>query len=406
MQVFRGLPPAADVPIALTIGNFDGVHRGHQAMLSRLVEAADDLALPPAVLTFDPPPREFFAQATRAAAAVVAARQARAVRRARRRPHLRRALRRTARLARRRRRSSTPCSCAGSARAGCWWARTSASARAARATSRRCAAPRGRSASRRCAPWRSTASARRRRPCARRWRHGDLARATRAARAAVRDLGPRRARREARAQPGLSDGEPAAASASRRSPASSPCACTGSAARRAPASASVGVRPTVTAAGVPLLEVFIFDFDAPIYGRRIGVEFLHKLRDEERYPDLDALTRQIERDVAQARDYFSTACAAAALTPSRTPPTKEPTPACPTTPKIDYKTTLNLPDTPFPMRGDLAKREPRLGQGVAAERRSTRRSAPRRRAARASCCTTARRTRTTTSTSATRSTRS
>ncbi len=64
MQVFRGLPSAADVPIALTIGNFDGVHRGHQAMLSRLAEAAEDLALPSAVLTFDPPPREFFAKST------------------------------------------------------------------------------------------------------------------------------------------------------------------------------------------------------------------------------------------------------------------------------------------------------------------------------------------------------
>ena len=46
--------------MALTIGNFDGVHRGHQAMLARLIEAADDLRLPPAVLTFDPHPREFF----------------------------------------------------------------------------------------------------------------------------------------------------------------------------------------------------------------------------------------------------------------------------------------------------------------------------------------------------------
>ena len=64
MRVFRGLPASADAPVALTIGNFDGVHRGHQAMLSRLIEAADDLALPAAVLTFDPPPREFFAQDT------------------------------------------------------------------------------------------------------------------------------------------------------------------------------------------------------------------------------------------------------------------------------------------------------------------------------------------------------
>ena len=69
MRVFRGLPASADAPVALTIGNFDGVHRGHQAMLARLIEAADDLALPPAVLTFDPHPREFFARDARAAAA-------------------------------------------------------------------------------------------------------------------------------------------------------------------------------------------------------------------------------------------------------------------------------------------------------------------------------------------------
>jgi len=60
VQVFRGFTPASH-HVALTIGNFDGVHRGHQAMLSRLVEAAEDLALPPTVLTFDPHPREFFA---------------------------------------------------------------------------------------------------------------------------------------------------------------------------------------------------------------------------------------------------------------------------------------------------------------------------------------------------------
>ncbi|MEO8508556.1 MAG: bifunctional riboflavin kinase/FAD synthetase, partial [Betaproteobacteria bacterium] len=62
MRIHRGLPSAAVNPVALTIGNFDGVHRGHQAMLSRLVEAAEDLRLPPAVLTFDPHPREFFAR--------------------------------------------------------------------------------------------------------------------------------------------------------------------------------------------------------------------------------------------------------------------------------------------------------------------------------------------------------
>jgi riboflavin kinase/FMN adenylyltransferase len=71
--------------------------------------------------------------------------------------------------------------------------------------------------------------------------------------------------------------------------------------------ASLGVRPTVKQGAKPLLEVFVFDFDEAIYGRRITVEFLHKLRDEERYADLDQLTRQIRVDVAQARDYFATA---------------------------------------------------------------------------------------------------
>jgi len=69
--------------------------------------------------------------------------------------------------------------------------------------------------------------------------------------------------------------------------------------------ASLGVRPTVKAGARPLLEVFVFDFNEPIYGRRVSVEFVHKLRDEERYPDLATLTRQIHADVAQAREYFA-----------------------------------------------------------------------------------------------------
>jgi riboflavin kinase/FMN adenylyltransferase len=72
-----------------------------------------------------------------------------------------------------------------------------------------------------------------------------------------------------------------------------------------PGVASVGVRPTITASGEPLLEVFIFDFDQPIYGRRVTVEFLHKLRDEERLPDLDALARRIRADVEEARVFFA-----------------------------------------------------------------------------------------------------
>ncbi len=49
------------MPCALTIGNFDGVHRGHQALLKRVVAAARERQLAPAVMTFEPHPREFFA---------------------------------------------------------------------------------------------------------------------------------------------------------------------------------------------------------------------------------------------------------------------------------------------------------------------------------------------------------
>ena len=64
--------------------------------------------------------------------------------------------------------------------------------------------------------------------------------------------------------------------------------------------ASLGTRPTV--GGVhTLLEVHVFDFSADLYGREIEVEFVAKLRDEEHFPTLDALVEQIRRDAAQAR---------------------------------------------------------------------------------------------------------
>jgi len=61
MQIFHGIPPRALNSTVLTIGNFDGVHRGHQALLARLVTHARKVALPSAVMTFEPHPREFFA---------------------------------------------------------------------------------------------------------------------------------------------------------------------------------------------------------------------------------------------------------------------------------------------------------------------------------------------------------
>lgn len=63
MQVFRGFNHAALAPAcALTIGNFDGVHRGHQAMLALLRSEAQHRGVPATVLTFEPHPRDYFAQ--------------------------------------------------------------------------------------------------------------------------------------------------------------------------------------------------------------------------------------------------------------------------------------------------------------------------------------------------------
>ncbi len=71
--------------------------------------------------------------------------------------------------------------------------------------------------------------------------------------------------------------------------------------------ASLGVRPTVKAQGAAVLEVYLFDFKEEIYGRHLRVDFLHKLRDEEKYADLETLKRQIALDVENAQQFFMAA---------------------------------------------------------------------------------------------------
>ena len=306
MRVYRGLPSSAGAQVALTIGNFDGVHRGHQAMLDRLIEAADDLALPPAVLTFDPPPREFFA-----------------------------------------RDKAPPRLSTLRAKIEQFRAHGVASTFIARFDGRLAALP--------PETFIEDVLVRKLRV---RWllvgedfrfgkgRAGDLATLRRAARTfsveAMRTIsivGERASSTAVRAALAAGDlahagallGRPFVISGRvahgaklgrdlgfptanirlvRKPPLAGIFAVRVHGLGGAPRSgvASVGVRPTVSTSGVPLLEVFIFDFDDTIYGRRVGVEFMHKLRDEERYADLDALTNQIKNDVAQARDFF-TACA-------------------------------------------------------------------------------------------------
>ena len=307
VQVFRGLPQAADVPIALTIGNFDGVHRGHQAMLSRLVEAAEDLALPAAVLTFDPPPREFFAPSTapprlsslrdkieqfasRGVARVYVARF-------------------NGRLA-----SLAPESFIDAVlvhRLGARWLLVGEDFRFGKgragdlATLRRAAGAFSVETLRTVAVDRERASSTAVRSAL---AQGDLARA-RALLGRSYSIAGRVAHG---AKLGRSLGFPTANLPLRRKPPIAGVFAVrvhGLEGTPRTGVASVGVRPTVSPSGAPMLEVFIFDFDAMIYGRRVAVEFVHKLRDEARYPDLDALMRQIAADAAQARDYFNMACA-------------------------------------------------------------------------------------------------
>ena len=67
-----------------------------------------------------------------------------------------------------------------------------------------------------------------------------------------------------------------------------------------PSVSSFGTRPTVD--GVePLLEAHLFDFSGDLYGRRIEVEFVARLRDEEKFPDLPTLVAQMHRDAGEAR---------------------------------------------------------------------------------------------------------
>ena len=309
MRVFRGLPPAADTPIALTIGNFDGVHRGHQAMLSRLVEAADDLALPSAVLTFDPPPREFFTKAT-APARLSSIRDkleqfaARGVARTY-------VARFDGRLA-----SLEPEAFIDAVlvrRLGVHWLLVGEDFRFGRGRTGDLATLRRNARAFSVEGMRTVTI------------DGERASST-AVRAALAGGNLERAssllgrpfaiwgRVAHGAKLGRHLGFPTAnLPLRRRPPVGGIFAVRVHGLGSAPVTgvASVGVRPTVTDAGVPVVEVFLFDFDAPIYGRRIGVEFVHKLRDEERYADLGALTRQIEHDVARAREFFSATCAAA-----------------------------------------------------------------------------------------------
>jgi riboflavin kinase/FMN adenylyltransferase len=67
------------------------------------------------------------------------------------------------------------------------------------------------------------------------------------------------------------------------------------------AATNVGVRPMFVTGRGELIEAFLLDFDADIYGQPLRVEFLKRLRGEKRFDSVEALVEQMGRDVDEAR---------------------------------------------------------------------------------------------------------
>jgi riboflavin kinase/FMN adenylyltransferase len=307
MQILRSVPDAASSPVALTIGNFDGVHLGHQAMLAKLRAAAVARGLPACVMTFEPHPREFFAP-DQAPVRLTSMREKLELLRAHgvARTHV---LRFNFALA-----QVTAADFIGRILVrglGVRWLQVGDDFRfGAR-------------------------------------RAGDLAmlRAQAAqygyeveGMATVELDGARVSSTAVRDALAAGDVEKAARLLGRPYSISGhvtggdrlgrelgfPTANVQMKHNRPPLTgifavelrrrdgrplqgvASLGVRPTVKAQGAaPVLEVFIFDFNEDIYGELVCVDFLHKFRDEAKYVDLETLKAQIARDVADTRAYFA-----------------------------------------------------------------------------------------------------
>jgi len=72
-----------------------------------------------------------------------------------------------------------------------------------------------------------------------------------------------------------------------------------------PGVTNVGTRPTVSSDGTVSVETFLLDYDGDLYGQRLRVDFCRRLRDEHRFASLEELKEQIHRDITTARAYFT-----------------------------------------------------------------------------------------------------
>jgi riboflavin kinase/FMN adenylyltransferase len=305
MLLTHGAADAALPPVALTVGNFDGVHRGHQAMLERLFGEARERRLMSCVLTFEPHPREFFSPlaaptrltSLREKCELLAARGLERVHVQRFTPDFAALLPETfveQTLARRlnarwllvgedfrfgaKRAGDLPALKRLAARQGFEVAVMPVVAHAGTRVS--------------SSAVRAALAA------------GDLASAEallgRPYSISGRVVHGRKLGRElgfATANVQLKHNRP---------PLTGIYAVKvhGAAEEALPAVASLGVRPTITASGRAVLEVHLFEFSRDLYRTHLRVEFLKKIRDEEKYADLEALKAQIGRDCEAARRFL------------------------------------------------------------------------------------------------------
>ena len=305
MQVTHGTVQPGGGPMGLTIGNFDGVHRGHRAMLKRLVEKTRELKLPCSVLTFEPHPREFFSPASAPARLSRLREKLELLAEAGiQRTHVLRFGAQLAALAADRFVEDVRVRGLGvrwlrvgrdfrfgARRAGDFAMLESASVRGGFEVEAMGDVVE--------AGQRISSSSVRALLAA-----GDLAGAAQLLGRSYSMSG----RVAHGAKLGQTLGFPTANIVLRRKPPLEGIfvvkAELEETRRVLRGVASVGRRPTVTENAPPLLEVHLFDWEEDLYGRHLRVNFLHKLRDEEKYDELEALRSAIGQDAAQARDYF------------------------------------------------------------------------------------------------------
>jgi riboflavin kinase/FMN adenylyltransferase len=305
MRVTRGIPAATNTPAALTIGNFDGIHLGHQAMLAELKRASGRLGVPACVLTFEPHPREFFAP-DKAPTRLTALREKLELLASFGvdRVHICRFNYRFAQTT-----AEDFIEHIVALGLGARWVQVGddfrfGARRAGSIVMLKQAAPRfgfevAALSSVLLDGERVSSSGLREALTA-----GELDRARRLLGRPYSITG-----RVVRGDGlGRKLGFPTANVQMKhnRPPLTGIFAVEvhGAAREPLPGAASLGVRPTVRQQGSPVLEVHLLDFDGDLYRRHVRVEFLHKLRDEEKYADLAALTRQIARDVEDVKAYF------------------------------------------------------------------------------------------------------